>query len=79
MTLPVDEKGAPPKKQVHYKFLLLCILLVSYFSYLSFQYDVRTGGIASALTWTFLFYVRRLQTPASYWTSRSGLYSAFEC
>lgn len=53
MTLPVDEKGAPPKKQVHYKFLLLCILLVSYFSYLSFQYDVRTGGIASALTWTF--------------------------
>jgi hypothetical protein len=38
---------------VLYKFLLLCILLVSYFSYLSFQYDVLTGGIASALTWTF--------------------------
>ena len=53
MTLPVDEKGTPPKKQVLYKFLLLCILLVRYFSYLSFQYDVLTGGIASALTWTF--------------------------
>jgi hypothetical protein len=26
---------------------------VSYFSYLTFQYDVMTGGIASALTWTF--------------------------
>lgn len=36
-----------------YKFLLLCLLLVSYFSYLSFRFDVVTGGIASALTWTF--------------------------
>jgi len=53
MTLPIDKKGTPPKRQVLYKFLLLCILLVSYFSYLSFQYDVTTGGIASALTWTF--------------------------
>jgi hypothetical protein len=53
MTLSVDDKGTPPKKQVLYKFLLLCILLVSYFSYLSFQYDVMTGGIASALTWIF--------------------------
>jgi hypothetical protein len=50
---PVDKKGTHPKKQVLYKFLLLCFLLVSYFSYLSFQYDVITGGIASALTWTF--------------------------
>jgi hypothetical protein len=53
MTLSVDDKGTPPKKQVLYKFLLLCILLVSYFSYLSFRYDATTGGIASALTWTF--------------------------
>ena len=36
-----------------YKFILLCILLLSYFSYLSFQYDVKTGGIASVLTWSF--------------------------
>ena len=53
MTHPIDEKGVHPKKQVLYKFLLLCILVVSYFFYLSFQYDVMTGGIASALTWTF--------------------------
>ena len=53
MKLPVDKNGIHPKKQVLYKFLLLCILLVSYFSYLSFQYDVTTGGIASALTWSF--------------------------
>lgn len=42
-----------PKKQLLYKFLLLCILLIGYFSYLSFQYDVMTGGIASILTWSF--------------------------
>ncbi len=53
MTLPIDKKGIHPKKQVLYQFLLLCILLVSYFSYLSYQYDVMTGGIASALTWSF--------------------------
>ena len=53
MTVPIDKKETHPKKQVLYKFLLLCILLVSYFSYLSYQYDVMTGGIASALTWTF--------------------------
>ena len=42
-----------PRKQVFYKFLLLCLLLVGYFSYLSFRFDVVTGGIASALSWTF--------------------------
>lgn len=36
-----------------YKFLLLSGLLVAYFFYLSFQYGLMTGGIASALTWTF--------------------------
>jgi hypothetical protein len=53
MTNPVTENGAHPKQQVLHKFLLLCILLVSYFSYLTFQYDLMTGGIASALTWSF--------------------------
>jgi hypothetical protein len=53
MMFPIDEKEAHPKKQLYYKFLLLCILLLSYFSYLTFRYDVATGGIASALTWTF--------------------------
>lgn len=52
-TMPVDKKGIHPKNQVLYKFLLLCALLASYFTYLSLQYDVMTGGIASALTWTF--------------------------
>jgi hypothetical protein len=50
---PPAEKKTHPKKQLLYKFLLLCILLLSYFSYLTFRYDVVTGGIASALTWTF--------------------------
>lgn len=53
MTDSIDGKVAQPRKQVLYKFILLCILLVSYFSYLSFQYDVKTGGIASVLTWSF--------------------------
>ncbi len=53
MVTPIDEKGTHPKKQVFYKFLLLCLLLVGYFVYLSVQYDVMTGGVASVLTWTF--------------------------
>jgi hypothetical protein len=53
MIHPVDKKGINPGRQVVYKFVLLCMLLVSYFSYLSFEYDLRTGGIASALTWSF--------------------------
>lgn len=35
------------------KFILLCALLVGYFAYLSVEYDVATGGIASMLTWSF--------------------------
>ena len=42
-----------PKHQVTYKFILLCLLLVSYFGYLSYTYDVLTGGIASMITWSF--------------------------
>lgn len=53
MIHPVDKKGINPGRQVAYKFVLLCMLLVSYFAYLSFEYDLRTGGIASALTWSF--------------------------
>ena len=44
------EKESHPKKQVFYKFILLCLLLAGYFSYLSYQYNLVTGGIASALT-----------------------------
>jgi len=42
-----------PKEQLLYKFLLLCMVLIGYFSYLSVQYDMMTGGVASILTWTF--------------------------
>ena len=53
MTNPITASGTHPKRQVLYKFVLLCILLVGYFFYLTVKYDVITGGIASALTWSF--------------------------
>ncbi len=53
MALFIKKKEIHPKKQVFYKFILLCILLVAYFSYLSYQYDLITGGIASLITWSF--------------------------
>ena len=42
-----------PKRQVLVKFLLLVALLAAYFGYLSWKYDFLTGGVASALTWSF--------------------------
>ena len=42
-----------PRHQVLLKFLLLCILLFSYFVYLVYQYDLLTGGIAALITWSF--------------------------
>lgn len=42
-----------PKRQVVFKFLMLCLVLIGYFAYLSFQYDLMTGGIAAILTWSF--------------------------
>lgn len=42
-----------PRHQVVIKFFLLCTLMVGYFSYLTYQYDILTGGIASLLTWSF--------------------------
>ncbi len=53
MTVPVDEKVKLPKKQLFYKFFLLCLLLLGYFVYLSIEYDFVTGGFASILTWSF--------------------------
>jgi hypothetical protein len=53
MTDHDGKKALHPRKQVFFKFVLLCVLLVSYFTYLSFKYGVATGGIASALTWSF--------------------------
>lgn len=42
-----------PKTQVLIKFLLLCLVLLTYFTYLTYQYDILTGGIASLLAWSF--------------------------
>lgn len=42
-----------PQRQVAIKFILLLALLACYFAYLSYKYDLATGGIASALTWSF--------------------------
>ncbi len=42
-----------PGRQVLIKFLLLVALLAGYFIYLSVEYDVATGGVAAALTWSF--------------------------
>jgi hypothetical protein len=42
-----------PRHQVLVKFLLLCFILFSYFAYLTYQYDLITGGIAALITWSF--------------------------
>lgn len=42
-----------PRKQALIKFILLCIVMVGYFSYLSYEYDLLTGGVAALLTWSF--------------------------
>ncbi|UYV37042.1 hypothetical protein N4R57_19065 [Rhodobacteraceae bacterium D3-12] len=52
-THPQEHSTPPPGRQVLLKFLLLVALLVGYFLYLSVKYDVATGGIAAALTWSF--------------------------
>lgn len=35
------------------KFLMLLGVLVAYFGYLSWQYDLATGGLLAVLTWSF--------------------------
>lgn len=42
-----------PKHQVLVKFLLLTLLLLSYFAYLSYEFDLLTGGITALITWSF--------------------------
>ena len=41
------------KREELIKFLLLLAVMVGYFGYLSWKYDVATGGIVSLLTWSF--------------------------
>lgn len=40
-------------QQVAGKFLLLCCLLLGYFSYLAYEYGFATGGMTALLTWSF--------------------------
>lgn len=40
-------------KQVAGKFLLLIVLLLGYFAYLSYEYGLATGGMTAILTWSF--------------------------
>ncbi|WP_286235605.1 hypothetical protein [Thalassotalea sediminis] len=42
-----------PSQQVWIKFILLLFILLSYFAYLTYQYDFITGGVASLITWSF--------------------------
>jgi hypothetical protein len=42
-----------PRHQVLIKFLALCLLLLSYFLYLTYEYDLITGGVAALITWSF--------------------------
>lgn len=42
-----------PSHQVWIKFILLCLILFSYFFYLTYQYDLLTGGVTSLITWSF--------------------------
>lgn len=44
---------AETHREVLYKFILLFGVLILYFAYLSYEYGVMTGGLVSALTWSF--------------------------
>lgn len=48
-----DKSMKQPKHQASIKFLLLLLIVFSYFAYLSYQYDLMTGGIAALITWSF--------------------------
>ncbi|TNE33379.1 MAG: hypothetical protein EP348_13035 [Alphaproteobacteria bacterium] len=49
----MEKKEKKPSRQVVIKFCLLLTLLGGYFAYLSYEYDILTGGISSLLTWSF--------------------------
>lgn len=41
------------KGQVLFKFLAILLLFIAYFSYLSIEFDILTGGLVAILTWSF--------------------------
>ncbi|MGK0271830.1 MAG: hypothetical protein ACI88H_002496 [Cocleimonas sp.] len=50
---PIQQSAQHPRRQVLVKFVFLMVLMFGYFAYLSFKYDLLTGGIAALLTWSF--------------------------
>ena len=42
-----------PKREGLVKFLLLLIVFLVYFGYISWEYGLATGGLVTALTWSF--------------------------
>lgn len=40
-------------RQIFVKFALLLALLAGYFAYLSYEFDLLTGGVSALLTWSF--------------------------
>lgn len=47
----IHQKGT--RRETLIKFILLLTVLITYFFYLSYKYGFETGGIVSALTWSF--------------------------
>jgi len=41
------------KRQVVIKFILLLAVLLGYFTYLTWKFDIGTGGLVALLTWSF--------------------------
>ncbi|WP_373086098.1 hypothetical protein [Sneathiella sp.] len=49
----MKNSAVKPSKQILIKFLLLLVLLGGYFAYLTYEFDLLTGGVSSLLTWSF--------------------------
>ena len=41
------------KSQILFKFIGVLIIFLAYFGYLSFKFDIVTGGVVALLTWSF--------------------------
>jgi hypothetical protein len=49
----LQSKSMKPHRQIVIKFILLSGVFVGYFAYLSYEFDLMTGGVAALLTWSF--------------------------
>lgn len=50
---PQDLVHHNTKRHVSIKFITLLLLLITYFTWLSWHYGIATGGLVSAITWSF--------------------------